>query len=207
MESALFWACGGTMLLGGILMVTSRNAVVAACWLIVSFPVSAGIFGLLAAPFLAILQILIYAGAIMVLFLFVIMLLNLGDDTREKTFDGDVLRSRGLALPVLVVGGTFVAGLVAIGSKASAIPAGTQPADGIGSPAALARALFVENALAFEGIGVLLLTTTIAVLVLAKRERRVSPRRPEAAAAEPAVPPRAPEPVEERAPVLAGGER
>ena len=76
MENALFYLCGGAMLLGGVLMVLSRNAVVAACWLIFAFLAAAGIFALLSAPFLAVLQVLIYAGAIMVLFLFVIMMLH-----------------------------------------------------------------------------------------------------------------------------------
>ena len=76
MESFLFYVCGAVFLGGGVAMVTSRSAVAAACWLILAFLGAAGLFAALAAPFLAVLQVLIYAGAIMVLFLFVIMMLQ-----------------------------------------------------------------------------------------------------------------------------------
>jgi len=75
-EGIIFYGCGSLMLLAAIMMVLSRNAVVAACWLIFCFLNTAGIFAVLSAPFLAVLQVLVYAGAIMVLFLFVIMMLQ-----------------------------------------------------------------------------------------------------------------------------------
>jgi NADH-quinone oxidoreductase subunit J len=76
LEAAVFWVCGTLMLIGGIMTVASRSAVASACWLIFAFLNAAGIFALLSAPFVAILQVLVYAGAIMVLFLFVIMMLQ-----------------------------------------------------------------------------------------------------------------------------------
>ena len=76
MEVILFWFCGILMLLGALMTVIQRNAVVSAVWLIFAFVCAAGIFALLSAPFLAVMQILVYAGAIMVLFIFVIMMLQ-----------------------------------------------------------------------------------------------------------------------------------
>ena len=75
MEMFLFWFCGAAMVLGGLMTVFQRNTVVSAVWLIFAFVSAAGIYALLQAPFVAVLQVLVYAGAIMVLFLFVIMML------------------------------------------------------------------------------------------------------------------------------------
>ena len=76
MEGFLFWFCGSLMLLGSLMTVIQRSAVVSAVWLIFAFISAAGIFALLNAPFLAVMQVLVYAGAIMVLFIFVIMMLQ-----------------------------------------------------------------------------------------------------------------------------------
>ena len=76
MEGFLFWVFGTLMFLGGLMMVVQRSAVVSAVWLVFSFLCAAGIFALLSAPFLAVMQVLVYAGAIMVLFLYVIMMLQ-----------------------------------------------------------------------------------------------------------------------------------
>ena len=123
-------------------------------------------------------------------------------DTREKTIDLGVLRSRGITLPVIVASTGLVGTLIAIGSSKSDVASSPQPTEGIGAPIDLARALFLDHALAFQGIGVLLLTTTIAVLVLAKRERGAQPQVAVAAAKKPEAPAS-----EEREPVLAGDDR
>ncbi len=76
MEGFLFWFCGILMVLGGVMTIAQRSAVVSAVWLVFAFVCAAGIFALLSAPFVAVMQVLVYAGAIMVLFLFVIMMLQ-----------------------------------------------------------------------------------------------------------------------------------
>ncbi|MEZ5065402.1 MAG: NADH-quinone oxidoreductase subunit J [bacterium] len=167
MESALFWACGGTMLLGGILMVTSRNAVVAACWLILSFLAAAGIFALLAAPFLAILQILIYAGAIMVLFLFVIMMLH------GPTLDAEQNHALPRGWPLLVLPPTVI-GLAGFAWLRS-VPGPTLRAhlpEGFGGAERVANLLLNDYLLAFELISVVLLVAIIGALALGRVERR-----------------------------------
>ena len=76
MAAYLFYFCGALAVFAGVMMVLSRDAVVGACWLVFAFLNAAGVFATLSAPFLAVLQVLVYAGAIMVLFLFVIMMLQ-----------------------------------------------------------------------------------------------------------------------------------
>lgn len=167
-ESALFYLCGGAMLLGGVLMVTSRSAVVAACWLIFSFLAAAGIFALLAAPFLAVLQVLIYAGAIMVLFIFVIMMLH------GPILAAEEIRTVPRAWPVLVlppaaIGITLIAYLrSAAGTVGNAA---TLPA-GFGTAERVAALLLNQYLLAFELISVVLLVAIIGALALGKSERR-----------------------------------
>ncbi|MDH3457163.1 MAG: NADH-quinone oxidoreductase subunit J, partial [Gemmatimonadota bacterium] len=74
----VFWVFAGVAILSGFLCITRRSAVASALWLVVTLFALASIFVLLDAHFIAAIQVLVYAGAIMVLFLFVIMLLNLG---------------------------------------------------------------------------------------------------------------------------------
>ena len=205
MANALFYLMAFGVITLSLGVILSKNPVKAVLSLLGTFFCLATIYLLAGFQFMAAAQILVYAGAIMVLFLFVIMLLNLGDDTREKLLDTQLLKSRGLTMAMAVTSGGLGAVLLAIGSKSTNVPNPGQPAEGIGSPDALAKALFLENSLAFEGIGVLLLTTTIAVLVLAKRERKAA-APPHAAVAQ-ASPPEPAAPTEEREPVLAGGDR
>jgi NADH-quinone oxidoreductase subunit J len=163
-EGFLFYLCGGAMLLGGIMMVASRNAVVAACWLIFAFLSAAGIYALLSAPFLAILQVLIYAGAIMVLFLFVIMMLQ--EPALEAESKRAVLRSWPLVLPPLVIGVTMIAWFRSPGAASPvSLP------EKFGAAERVADLLLNEYLLAFELISVVLLVAIIGALALGKVER------------------------------------
>ncbi|MEZ4388389.1 MAG: NADH-quinone oxidoreductase subunit J [Candidatus Krumholzibacteriia bacterium] len=166
MEAFLFYGGGLLLLLGGILMVTSRSAVNAACWLVLAFLGSSALFASLHAPFLAVLQVLVYAGAIMVLFLFVIMML-----------EGPVLPAEGkrpkvavgllAALPVAVIFALVARRLLALpehGFTAVAAP-------GFGQPVAVARLLLGKYLLAFELISVVLVVAIIGALALGRLER------------------------------------
>jgi len=155
MEGFLFWFCGGLMFLGGVMMVIQRNAVVSAVWLIFSFISAAGIFALLNAPFLAVMQVLVYAGAIMVLFVFVIMLLNLGPDASV----------RPAYLSVAKVLGALGAGYFTfqVIMSASGGDAG-KPVDG--SVKAVGTLLLSDYLFAFEAISVLLLVAVVGAVVL-----------------------------------------
>jgi NADH-quinone oxidoreductase subunit J len=143
--------------------------VVAALWLVFAFIAAAGIFAALSAPFLAIMQVLVYAGAIMVLFLFVIMMLH------GPVMEGERKRMAlplwpGVAIPPLAV-------LVLVGGwlarrGAEPFPA-TLPAD-FGAPDQVAKLLLGRYLLAFELISIVLLVAIIGALALGHRERKQS---------------------------------
>ncbi len=167
MEAFLFFACGALMLLGGVMMVLQRSAVVAALWLVFAFIAASGVFAALSAPFLAIMQVLVYAGAIMVLFLFVIMMLQ------GPVLEGERKR---LALPMWpAVAIPPVAVLVLVGGwlanrRADALPAAPE---GFGSPGQIATLLLGRYLLAFELISIVLLVAIIGALALGNRERKL----------------------------------
>ncbi|MBK8166330.1 MAG: NADH-quinone oxidoreductase subunit J [bacterium] len=169
MEAFLFWSCGALMVLGGVMMVLQRSAVVAALWLVFAFIAASGVFAVLHAPFLAIMQVLVYAGAIMVLFLFVIMMLQ------GPVMEGERKR---MALPlwpaaaipplaVLVLVGAWV-------SQRTPEPLRTALPDGFGGPRDVAAALLGRYLLAFELISVVLLVAIVGALALGHGERKAS---------------------------------
>jgi NADH-quinone oxidoreductase subunit J len=168
MEAFLFYFCGASAVLSGLLMVTSRNAVVAACWLIAAFLNVAGIFATLSAPFLAVLQVLVYAGAIMVLFIFVIMMLQGPDLIAERR------RLRPwlwpfISLPVLATA-LAVAGLL---RRAPVVDFGDGVSEDFGSPVQVAALLLNRYLLAFELISILLLVGIIGAVAMGRVERKL----------------------------------
>ncbi len=145
-------------------MVTSRNAVHAALFLVINFGAIATFYVVLNAPFLAMIQVAVYAGAIMVLFLFVIMLLGterLGGESKLKW-----QRPLGILLSgaLLVEGGYLI--LVSLESQADPTTALTAS-----SPQAIAEMLFDSYLLPFEVTSVLLLVTLIGAVTLTVRKK------------------------------------
>lgn len=169
MEAFLFWTCGALMVLGGVMMVLQRSAVVAALWLVFAFIAASGVFAVLHAPFLAIMQVLVYAGAIMVLFLFVIMMLQ------GPVLEGERKRMAlplwpAAAIPPLAV-------LVLVGgwlSQRAPEPLRTALPEGFGGPRDVAIALLGRYLLAFELISIVLLVAIIGALALGHGERKAS---------------------------------
>jgi len=166
---AVFWAFAGIAVLAAALCITRRNPVASALWLVVTLFALAALFVLLDAQFIAVLQVLVYAGAIMVLFLFVIMLLNLG-----RPGPSDVKGPAGLALGVLL------AGLLLLQLRAltrTAPPAAIQLPEGAmaalqreqGLVGAVAGPLFGAYLVPFEITSLLLLAAIVGAVVLAKR--------------------------------------
>ena len=168
MEGFLFWFCGGLMFLGGLMMVIQRNAVVSAVWLIFSFICASGIFALLNAPFLAVMQVLVYAGAIMVLFLFVIMMLQ----SAEMPTSG-----KRLALPlwplVALPAAAIIVMIVGYLKANGAVDLGPAPAPGFGSPTQVDGLLLGKYVLAFEVISISLLVAMIGALAIGKDDRKL----------------------------------
>jgi NADH-quinone oxidoreductase subunit J len=166
MEGFLFYFCGALTLLSAAMMVLSRNAVVAACWLIFAFVNTAGIYATLSAPFLAVLQVLVYAGAIMVLFLFVVMMLQ------GPVLAGERRHLRAWLWPLLLLPPLAIlptAGLLRRGGAAG-FP-GEAPA-GFGSVEQAAGLLLNRYLLAFELISIVLIVAIIGALALGKIDRR-----------------------------------
>src|SRR5215510_7839769 len=140
----------------------SRNPITSAMFLVLTIASMAGLFVLLHAFFLAAAQILVYAGAVIVLFLFVIMLLDLKEEERRK------IKTTGIIL-ALIASGAFSA-IVIKTLATSGFPAGggMQPAEG--STTALGTLLFTEYLLPFEIVSVLLLVAMVGVILLSKKE-------------------------------------
>jgi len=168
MEGILFWFCGGLMFLGGLMTVTQRSAVVSAVWLVFAFICAAGIFALLSAPFLAIMQVLVYAGAIMVLFLFVIMMLQ------EPRIEGKSLKLPLPLWPAVAIPPAAILVMIVGYLKGNGLTEmGPTPAAGFGSPTMVAELLLGKYVLAFEMISITLLVAMIGALAIAKDERKL----------------------------------
>jgi NADH-quinone oxidoreductase subunit J len=167
-ETAFFILLSAVSVITAILVIVQPNPVASAIFLIINFCCLAGIYLMLNAQFIAIIQVLVYAGAIMVLFLFVIMLLNL---TREKKF---VVRQKGTKL-VGVILGMVLLGLTGVIFKAALLEGskGNYPPEkvaALGNTEVVARLLFTDFLLPFEITSILLLVAIIGAIILAKRQ-------------------------------------
>jgi NADH-quinone oxidoreductase subunit J len=148
--------------LAGVLVVTSRNVVHAALWLVVALASVAGVFLLLAAPFVAFVQVIIYVGAIVVLILFGIML------TRAPVGRRVLDNSPRARIGALVIGGGVFAMLTWFMVDAWSGERITNRA--ATSTAALGTAIFRNYVLPFEAVSILLLAALIGAIVLARRD-------------------------------------
>jgi NADH-quinone oxidoreductase subunit J len=164
-EAVLFYLFSLVAIVAGLSVVTARNPIASALSLVVCFFFLAADYVLLDAHFVAVIQILVYAGAIMVLFIFVIMLLNLRDEAPSRILD---LSRR--ALVGLLVAGVTGMGLV---TALEALPHGdaVTTAEGYGNVAEVGAAIFSGGyLLPFEVVSVLLTVALVGAVVLAKRE-------------------------------------
>jgi NADH-quinone oxidoreductase subunit J len=183
MVEVLFYAFAANAVVSALLCITRRNPVASAIWLVSAMVALAGLFLLLGAQFVAIIQILVYAGAVMVLFLFVIMLLNLDKAPSD-------LRGPGAWIAATVMGATLLAELGVLGrysaerlaleftrSPLLADPGLVFPGAAAGDTAtaprgvvgAVAQPLFAQWLVPFELTSVLLLAAMVGAVVLAKR--------------------------------------
>ena len=166
MDTLFFYSFALLTLLGGVLTITRRSAVHSAIWLIVSLLGVAGLFLLQQAEFLFAVQIVLYIGGIMVLFLFVIMLVNLDDAAKQAQFNKQWWLALGCAL---AVGGEILY-ILAKGSGAFQLPAGSNAAVAqAGNTQALADVLFREYLLPFEAVSLVLLVAIVGSVVMAKK--------------------------------------
>jgi NADH-quinone oxidoreductase subunit J len=131
------------------------------------------IYLLMGFPFMASVQIVVYAGAILVLFLFVIMLLDLGAMSRQVVLPASAVRSRAGQIGSALALGLLLVGLIAAQSAAlRPIVGAREPTQALDALPKLSGALFGRYGLAFQATGLLLLVTMVAVVALAKRQRK-----------------------------------
>ena len=180
LDNVLFWVFAPISVGSALAMLFQRNAVHAALFLIINFFTIAVFYLVLGAPFLFAVQIIVYAGAIMVLFLFVIMLL--GVDSSESLVE----RLKGQRTVAIVLGTglaleLFFAIRAGIGFSAKASGNFDAAVNTGGNTAALSRVLFRQYFFPFEATSVLLIVAAIAVMVLASRQRRAITRAEQAA--------------------------
>jgi NADH-quinone oxidoreductase subunit J len=160
-----FFLFGAAAVGTALAVITRRNPVASALWMVGYFLMLAGLYLTLQAPFIAVMQVLIYAGAIMVLVVFVIMLLNLGnpEQLRERFNPRIALASALGALLVLQF-------LVFLVSRPTGYSAPSPKASEIGSPEYIGRVLFTDYLFPFEAVSLLLLAAVVGAVVLAKRK-------------------------------------
>jgi len=167
MPSFLFWIFAIVMLVFGAAVVINRNPIASALSLVVCFLGLSALFMSLDAFFIGIIQVLVYAGAVMVLFLFIIMLLDLRAEERRKlnwiAFGGGFLVAFSLLVQILaVIASTRMA-------KQTFPPLASPQTDDVRS---VGLVLFGNYNLPFQVIAVLILVATIGVIVLSKRQLR-----------------------------------
>jgi len=160
-----FFAIAIICILSALGMILSRNPIHSIISLILCFFSISGLYTLLNAQFLAVVNVIVYAGAIMVLFLFVVMMMNLNEENEPKVKMGYYI------LPALASG---ILGLVLIAAvkKAALIPVGI-PNDQAGMIENLGKVLLQEYLLPFEMTSVLFLSAMVGVVLLAKRDKSV----------------------------------
>jgi len=172
---ALFYIFATLTLLCGLLVVFnpfSRNPVTSAMFLVLTIISMSGLFVLLQAYFLAAVQILVYAGAVIVLFLFVIMLLDVREEERRR------FRKFGTFLGFAAIAGLGAILINTVRQSGIGQAAAENPASGETKP--LGKLLFTDYVLPFEIVSVLLLVAMVGCILLSKRDESTEPKEAEA---------------------------
>jgi NADH-quinone oxidoreductase subunit J len=177
MDAAVFYLSGILSIAVALLVVTRKNPVYSTIYLVLFFTMISLDFLILRAPFLAVVQVLVYAGAIMVLFLFVIMLLNLTpDELREQVSRGRKLLAGGISLALFALLASAISRSPTVSGAPDLTGPITDPALAVaGETSAMGEALFTRHALAFELASVLILVAIIGAIYLTKKRRKVTP--------------------------------
>ncbi len=165
-----FYLFAASALVAGLMVVTARNPVHSVLWLILAFLSSAGLFVLMGAEFVAMLLIIVYVGAVAVLFLFVVMML----DVDFAALKGEMARAMPLGLLIGVVillqlgvaFGAWETSEIALGQRDAAV------AEGMQNTAALGLLIYDRYILLFQLAGMILLVAMVGAIVLTLRHRK-----------------------------------
>jgi NADH-quinone oxidoreductase subunit J len=167
-EYYVFWFFAAILLYAGIRTITTRNPVHAALFLVLAFFTAADIWLLLRAEFLAITLVLVYVGAVMVLFLFVVMMLDINLDRLREGFWSHL--PLGIVIGVLIV--LEMGSLVLIGFERASLPLPADPGPGYSNTRELGRLLYTDYVYPFELAAIVLLVAIIAAIALTMRKRK-----------------------------------
>jgi len=168
MEGLLFYGLAAIMVISSCMVILRKNPVHSALFLVLTFFCLAGLYLLLQAQFIAAVQIIVYAGAIMVLFIFVIMLLNLDNEVASESGHG--VQKFWAMLLCIVLAVSFVSIMTArvfTGEKGD-FPPGV--VNTVGNSEVIGKLLFTEYLLPFEIASVLLLAAILGAIILAKKK-------------------------------------
>ena len=168
-HTLIFYVFAAILVFAALRVITSRNPVHSALWLVLSFFSAAGVWMLLRAEFLAIVLVLVYVGAVMVLFLFVVMMLDVNFDKLRESFRSYIPVGATVGILFLVEMTLVLLG----GFMGPATPQPPSPA-GYSNTRALGLELYTGYAYPLEIASVLLLVAIIAAIALTHRERRES---------------------------------
>lgn len=164
----LFYFLSFVAVLSALMVVFSKNPVYSVLYLIITFFAIAGHYVLMKAEFLAVVHVIVYAGAIMVLFLYVIMLLNLNKES-------DFHNTNALKFAAAICSGLLL--VVLVGSlKGTELITKSTSNDPIGNVRNLGKVLFTDFLFPFEIASVLLLAAMVGVVMLAKSEKKSNPK-------------------------------
>jgi len=173
-QVVVFFSVALVVIVTAVAVLLSRNAVYSVLFLVANFASVAVLYMTLGAPFIALAQVTVYAGAIMVLFLFVVMLLG-----AERLPGSEPLRGQRLIAGVVFVALLVEAGLIVVVQGRSELGSLTPPTGSFASPSDIGMALFTQYSLPFELTSVLLVVAAVGAIVLthrSKKEQRPSPQ-------------------------------
>jgi NADH-quinone oxidoreductase subunit J len=172
-ETVTFYLFAALAVGASALVIAQRNPMYSVLLLIASFGALSGLYILLDAPFVAVAQIIIYAGAIMVLFLFVVMLLNAPKEDAAEWDRAHPLRTPGVARWGTLLAGLLIvqltSALMAVNEYNTPVGAQSDPTT-VNSVADMGRAIFTRHTFAFEATSILILVAMVGAVVLARRE-------------------------------------
>ncbi|URW76570.1 NADH-quinone oxidoreductase subunit J [Sphingomonas donggukensis] len=168
-QAIAFYLFAGVVILSAGLTISSRNPVHSVLWLILAFFNAAGLMVLCGAEFIAMLLVIVYVGAVAVLFLFVVMMLDIDFTELRAGFVRyaplGVALAVAIAAEIVIGAGAWSAGGVELGAKAAPIAADVPNIEALG------RVLYTRYLFVFEGAGLVLLVAMIGAIVLTHRER------------------------------------
>jgi NADH-quinone oxidoreductase subunit J len=171
-QAAVFYLFATIVVASGLMVILARNPVHSVLWLILAFFNAAGLFLVIGAEFLAMILVIVYVGAVAVLFLFVVMMLDIDFAEMRAGFARylpfGLLLGLVLAVELVLVAGAWAFGDLAISARAAPAPAASA---GLSNTQAIGTILYTDYVFIFQMAGMILLTAMVGAIVLTLRQR------------------------------------